>query len=154
MTFCIFVKVTNVPGRNAAKFRDAGTLQILRERRQFLDVLPVVFGASPRCIFTNSKYGVRIGANHAGVTGGEPTRRRNFPRSSVSRKILTEARRTRERLALFPGAFDHVLVGQCRRDRGGAGDRRPIPRDVQGLSAAPARALKPCQQLTCAGRRP
>src|SRR5450432_1926566 len=59
-----------------------------------------VFAASPRCVCTNSKYGVRIGANQAGVRGGEPTRRRNCPRSSVSRKILTEARRTRERLAL------------------------------------------------------
>jgi len=59
-----------------------------------------VFAASPRCICTNSKYGARIGANQSGVTRGEPTRRRNFPRSSVSRKILTEALRTRERLAL------------------------------------------------------
>jgi hypothetical protein len=32
-----------------------------------------VFAASPRCVCTNSKYGVRIGANQSGVTGGEPT---------------------------------------------------------------------------------
>src|SRR5450432_4066690 len=59
-----------------------------------------VFAASPRCVCTNSKYGVRIGTNQSGVTGGDPARRRNRPRSSVSRKILIEALTLRERLAL------------------------------------------------------
>ena len=62
----------------------------------------VLFAANPRSVCTNSKYGVRIVANQSGIRGGEPTRRRNCPRSSVSRKILTEARSTRERLALVP----------------------------------------------------
>ena len=40
--------------------------------------------------------------------------------------------------------YDWLMSDGAGRDRGGAGSRRPIPRDVQGLSAAPARVLKPC----------